>query len=364
MIISNHVDSPPKAKENVTRRDSAKQQIIHYIRVHQIKPGEKLPTIRAFCDHLKISRDATWRGLRELKKDGWIRDLPMRRYTVADAVHTEILRSLRLRAIFSGDKYIYFSGFRRLADALKAQCLQQGLDLSIKLLPLNEPPSESIWKNCDVLLVDSDSSSSLLKQFKEFPVPVVGLDADYSDRYRTNLVTDHQLGGRLAAERLIQKGSKRVCVPFFKGSGDNPRVKARIEGFMQTWIETGRGADNLSIVPIEWSSSSFEVSVKVHEFLKRLDKLSDFFATDGHLAISFLEVLCYMGVDFPSRSKLIGYDAAQMGALTDPPMTTVQQDMEAIAKAAIERIVDFAHPTGKRGEVLRIPPVLVKRFSC
>jgi DNA-binding LacI/PurR family transcriptional regulator len=340
------------------------QQIKRYIRVHRIKPGEKLPTVRALSDHFQMTRDATWRALQELKREGWIRDLHNRRYTIADGLYNEILQNLKVRALFSGKNYILFTGFRRLADALNERCLDHGLDLSITLLPLDESPTNSIWQDCDVLLVDSDSSRPLLKYIANFPVPVIGMDADYSDRYHTNIVTDHQLGGRLAAERLIQKGSGKVSVLFFRGSGENPRIKARIQGFQHAWIEAGRAEGSVSTAEIGWSSIGFQVALNVHEYLKRHEPLSDFFVTDGHLAISCLEVLSYMGIEVPNKVKLIGYDGAQMGEMTDPPMTAIQQDMSSLAEAVIKCISYVARKSEKRGEIIRIPPVLINRVSC
>ena len=101
----------------------------------------------------------------------------------------------------------------------------QLLPLGIELVPLDTKPPKRVWDNCDVLLIDSDSSRGILKHFAKFKVPVIGLDAEYSDRYHLNIVTDHHMGGRMVAERLLEKGSKKACMVYFQNAP--ARITAR-----------------------------------------------------------------------------------------------------------------------------------------
>ncbi|NDV61489.1 substrate-binding domain-containing protein [Puniceicoccales bacterium CK1056] len=363
--MNNPIDSnrPEQVTTKTNRRDFASEQIKHYIRSHRMQPGELLPPIRAFSEHLDISRDAVWRALRVLQEEKWVRPKANKRYLVSDDVYTEILRSLRVRAVFSGNKYIYFSGFRRLADALKKECDYHNLELEINLLPLEEEPPESIWKDCDALLIGSRSSSALLKHSKGFDVPVIGLDADYSDRYFANIVTDHHQGGRMAAERLILQGSKSICIAHFGGSENNPRIKARIDGFRLAWLEAGRPEDSLTVAPIEWDENNFKVALNIQNYLKSHPPKSDFFVTDGRLAVTFLEVLGFMDVSIPEGLRLIGYDGAQMGGMASPPMTTIQQDMDKIAQMAIARVGQIAESSEGESPLVRVAPLLIERLS-
>lgn len=363
MSVPINIDRPIEITPQRSRRDAASEQIKHYIQSNQLRPKERLPTVRKMSEHFEVSRDAVWRALRQLHEEEWLDLLPNKRYTVSDKVYKHILSSLRVKAIFSGKRYIYFSGFRRLADSLSKQCRYNNIDLEIDLLPLQKAPDESIWENCDLLMIDSDCSGTLLKTFADFPVPVIGLDANYSERYRANVVTDHHLGGRLAAEAMLKRDARNARVIYHAGSENNPRVSARIEGFRHTWLEGGRPADSIQLGPIEWCRSSFELALNVKEFLENNPSHDSFFVTDGRLATNFLEVLVYMGVSVPEEARLIGYDGAQRGALTDPPMTTIQQDMDRIAQSAVSWIRKIASGEEESEVLERISPLLVKRDS-
>ncbi len=359
-----NIERPQKISPNSNRRDAAVDQIKHFIRTNRLQPGERLPTVRKLSEHFGITRDSIWRALRQMQEEEWLEVLPSKRYTTSKHLRTKILRSSRVRAIFSGEGYIYFSGFRRLADALTRLCHYHNLDLRIDLLPLRTKPHKKVWKDCDVLLVDSDSSGSLLEAFDKFPVPVIGLDADYSDRYHANIVTDHHLGGRIVAETLLQHHKRNATLVYHAGSENKARITSRLDGFRQAWLESGRSENSLSFVPITWSHSSFEVALNVKAFLEKNPAHGTYFVTDGRLATNFLEVLAYHGVRVPKEAALIGYDGAQLGELTDPPMTTIQQDMESIAESAVSWIQKVASGGEPGAGVLeRIAPLLIKRSS-
>jgi hypothetical protein len=364
MSAIHNIKRPPKIKPDTNRRVAAVNQIKQFIQSSRLQPGERLPTVRKLSEHFGSTRDAVWRALRQMQEEGWLELLPNKRYTTSKNLYTKILKSIRVRALFSGEGYIYFSGFRRLADALSHLCQNHTIDLGIELLPLGTKPQKKVWDDCDVLLVDSDSSGALLETFAEFPVPVIGLDADYSDRYRANIVTDHHFGGRMVAEAVLRHRKRKASVIYHAGSEKKARIISRLDGFRHAWLEAGRSEDCLSVVPIAWSRSSFEIALHVKAYLELNPAHGTYFVTDGQLATSFLEVLDYQGVRVPQDVSLIGYDGAQRGELTNPPMTTIQQDMEKIAETAIQWIQKIASgdQTGT-GSLVRIAPVLVQRGS-
>ncbi|MCC5845679.1 MAG: substrate-binding domain-containing protein [Verrucomicrobia bacterium] len=74
-------------------------------------------------------------------------------------------------------------------------------------------------------------------------------------------------------------------------------------------------------------------------------------------------MLAYLGVQVPETVRLIGYDGAQRGEHTDPPMTTIQQDMDRIAQHAVSRIRRIASGDKETGLLERVPPIVVRRGS-
>jgi len=358
-----NIERPLQIHPQTNRHDAAADQIKHFIQANRMQPGDRMPTVRKMSDSFNLTRDAVWRALRTLQSEGWIDLQPNKRYTLSENLYKSILRSISVRAVFSGNGYIHFSGFRRLADALTKECLYHNIDLKIDLLPPGKKPPKSLWKNCEVLLIDSDSSGPMLEAFDEFSLPAIGLDANYSDRYWSNIVTDHHLGGRIAAEAMLKQREQNVVVLYYKGSESNPRVGPRIEGFRQAWLESGRSETYLTLVPIPWSRSSFEVALNVQSYLKKNPAHGNYFITDGRLATNFLEVLAYQKVNVPRDVRVIGYDGAQRGELTDPPMTTIHQDMDRLAKSAVQCISHIVSGEEAPHTLNRVSPLLALRGS-
>ncbi len=352
-----------KISPEINRRDEAGDQIKRYILTHQMKPGERLPTVRQLSEHFGITLNAVWRALRQLHQEEWLDALRNKRYTVSEKLYTTILRSVRVKAFFYGEGYIYFSGFRRLADALSRECRYHNIDMQIQLVPHGRLPDAKAWEDCDLVLMDSDSSRAFLKAFPSFPLPVIGLDANYSDLYRANIVTDHHFGGRIAAEEMLKRDEKTAHVVYHAGSENNPRVTARIEGFRQAWLESGRSADSIKLVPIAWSLSALEIALNLLDHFSKNEAKGSYFVTDGRLATNFLEVMAYKKVPVPGTVTMIGYDGAQQGELTNPPMTTIQQDMDKIAASAVHWMREIVSGNQQKRVLERIPPVLIARAS-
>ena len=358
-----NIDRPLQIGPEANRLVAAVDQIKHFIRSNRLEPGERLPTVRQMAASFGLSRDAVWRALRQMQEDEWLEALPNRRYATARQLYSKILRSICVRALFAGKGYIYFSGFRRLADTLTRLSRYHNIELEIELLPPSSKPDKKLWQGCDLLMVDSDSSGRLLQTFKKFPVPVIGLDANFSERYHANIVTDHHHGGRLAAEAILRRGADETSVVYHGGSENNPRVSARLVGFRQAWLEAGKAEEALSLIAIPWSDSSFEVALNVQAFLQKKHPRGTYFVNDGRLAASFLEVLAYRKIAVPEEVAVIGYDGAQRGELTDPPMTTIQQDMDRIAQSAIGWVQKITEGHDEKGILERIPPLMVMRGS-
>ena len=71
-------------------------------------------------------------------------------------------------------------------------------------------------------------------------------------------------------------------------------------------------------------------------------------------------------IDVPGELAVAGFDDIKEAALTDPPMTTVASDRSAMARAAVDLVLDDSlRVVGSRHERLKVfPSRLVVRRSC
>lgn len=90
-----------------------------------------------------------------------------------------------------------------------------------------------------------------------------------------------------------------------------------------------------------------------------------FCATDDQ-AIGVLRAARELRIDVPGELAVAGFDDVKEAGLTDPPLTTVFSDRPAMARAAVDLVLDDSlRVSGSRRERLKqFPSALVVRRSC
>ena len=90
-----------------------------------------------------------------------------------------------------------------------------------------------------------------------------------------------------------------------------------------------------------------------------------FCATDDQ-AFGVLRAARELRIDVPGGLAVAGFDDVKEAGLTDPPLTTVYSDRPAMARAAVDLVLDDAlRVSGSRRERLKqFPSALVVRRSC
>ena len=65
------------------------------------------------------------------------------------------------------------------------------------------------------------------------------------------------------------------------------------------------------------------------------------FAISDILALNLLSVLPQMGIEVPRDISLVGFDGIMHSEFVTPPLTTIRQSFEKIAKASVEMLLDI-----------------------
>ena len=167
--------------------------------------------------------------------------------------------------------------------------------------------------------------------------------------------TDNRLGGRLAAERLIAAGAKRLV---FLGDTTAMEFAARFAGAKDA--ATRMGAEIVALpTHLSPERASDEIAAHLAANNKQVDGI---FAATDTLAALCLTALRERGVSVPDAMKLIGFDDLPIAGQTVPPLTTVRQDIAAGARALVDLLL--RRLAGDKTESLVLPPELVVRQTA
>jgi LacI family transcriptional regulator len=190
--------------------------------------------------------------------------------------------------------------------------------------------------------------------------PILALDSYSANPKTTGVRSDDFEGGRLATDHLLAHGHRRIVFagPTFTDIGV---VRQRFEGF--------RAAHRAAGVP--WSPADQAVVDTAYEpgidlgrtFRARHPEATAIFATADILAIGALEGLHLTGVQVPEDVSVIGFDDIDIGRYVTPKLTTIAQDVVAIATAAVQILIAEIENAGVPGEPVVVGVELVRRDS-
>jgi DNA-binding LacI/PurR family transcriptional regulator len=144
--------------------------------------------------------------------------------------------------------------------------------------------------------------------------------------------SDNRLGGRLAAEHLVETGRSRI---LFLGDPAHPEVAARLEG-----VRDYLAASAAMLVGIEHCGFSRRGGADAVEAAlasgMRFDAIA---AVSDFIAAGACDTLIARGIAIPGDVAVIGFDDIAVAANHRPPISSVRQDWHAAGRALAEALL-------------------------
>jgi len=197
------------------------------------------------------------------------------------------------------------------------------------------------------------------EQYLNVNLPIVAIDRYFSEKI-PYVASDNYNGGVLATKLLIQNGCRKIAHisgPLILNTPANNRYKA----FMDVVKE-----HNIENVVVETKLNVFDTD----EYKKLIIKLftdhpdiDGVFASSDLIAATIINAAREIGKEVPKDLKIVGYDDISIAKTIVPPLTTIRQPIEEMAKKTIEIILDQID--GKEVSIENVLPItLVERESA
>lgn len=199
-----------------------------------------------------------------------------------------------------------------------------------------------------------------LRRIKERGTAVVIVDRKSGADEFSSVSVDDRLGGRLAAEHLIQQGRRRIVV--IGGPGTIRQVAHRLAGAEHAAEEHGDidvGFHDTGAMDISSGRAA------TRELLSRPpgERPDAIFATNDLVALGVLQELARAGVSVPDDIALIGYDDIEFAASATVPISSVRQPAAEMGHRAADLLVSAIEDPGAAVEHPVFTPSLVARES-
>ncbi|WP_138443123.1 LacI family DNA-binding transcriptional regulator [Sinomonas susongensis] len=247
-----------------------------------------------------------------------------------------------------------------LVEALYPAAAARGFDVTLSARGPRRDESEAARSLLDLgaealLVLAPDSTPEALSAL---PVPVVSVLQPQSDPRLSSAATDDAAGIALAVEHLRGLGHRRIA---HVDGGRAVGSEARRSAFAR--LAADDGAEPL-VFPGGPSETDGMGAARTLLALQALSSPAELptgvVVFNDDAALGFLHVLGTAGLDIPADLSVVGYDDSRLAALAHVSLTSVRQDPDALAAAAVDAAA--AALDGRRAHTL-VPPSLTVRSS-
>jgi LacI family transcriptional regulator, galactose operon repressor len=190
--------------------------------------------------------------------------------------------------------------------------------------------------------------------------PIVTVDPHAGPPSLPSVHSDNLAGAVTATEYLIGLGHRRIG--FLAGRPDLESARLREQGFHHALAGAGIVLNPELVRVGEYAPETTEEPAR--ELLTRADPPTAIFAANDLSAIETMHVAKSLGLSVPGDVSIIGFDNIPESALTEPPLTTIDQSIQQMGREAVQLLVALIDGTADGPRQVTLPTRLVVRQSC
>ncbi|MEP7088885.1 MAG: LacI family DNA-binding transcriptional regulator [Nocardioidaceae bacterium] len=191
-------------------------------------------------------------------------------------------------------------------------------------------------------------------------IPLVYVDRISGDRPCCWVTTDNRVGGRLAAEHLLERGHRRLA--FAGGRAISSQVEDRFEGFRHAAEAAGATVERLAT-----SWWAFEDGRRLAEELTATDPMSwptAIMCANDLIALGLLQELVLREVRIPDQVAIVGFDDVPWAAASTIPVTSVRQERAELGVVAVRLLLEEIQDAETHDhQHVVLQPTLIARHS-
>ncbi|MXP29474.1 LacI family DNA-binding transcriptional regulator [Porphyrobacter algicida] len=254
--------------------------------------------------------------------------------------------------------------FLAMLGSITRACANHGLDLLISFQRL-----EDNWhvryqdsKRADGLILlgygDYALYAKRIEQLLEQGTHFARWGSVSSDTSGQTVGSDNLGAGRLVGEHLLAIGRRKIA---FLGHADEsyPEFAHRYDGMCDALREAGVEPDRaLQYDALTSEEAGYRAASALIASRRPFDAV---FAASDLIAIGALRALADAGRSVPGDVAVVGFDNIPSASLTNPPLTTIQQDLSGAGERLVETLL--AQIEGREPPPSRLPTKLILRAS-
>ncbi len=340
--------------------------------VTTLQPGDRLPAQDELMRQYKVSDRTVLRSLEDLQRAGWIVRRPGSGTYVTDPRERESGESAKPAALVAQNRTIaalaphfFAASYLRLcADTLSARAEAANLSLVCHPNPIDNLQFIEALQPLGFVLF-SYPMAEIAHQLiaRGHRAVVVGSPPAGVDPTLPCVFADHEIGGYLAAQHLLELGHRRLAFAFDTQMRYPYRQHPRWIGHLQAMEEIRALGEPVSdtVINAETLAAWRADASLAAAYFQRPDAPTGITVWNDGAAIILLGILHRAGLRVPRDVSVIGFDALPEGADTVPPLTTVDQHVAWQMQTVLRLLT---RPTPPPAQAVIALPELKIRSSC
>ncbi len=247
--------------------------------------------------------------------------------------------------------------FAELIEALEEALAKKDYKLMIfnaKDDPIRERKYMQVFNQYNIDGIVLVAHTEQYKDYLDLRIPIITIDHKLNDAI-PSITSDNEMGGRLAAQKLVETGCKKVI--HLRGPSFLITAKNRNKGFNYIIEQANIEMHTMDLAFVDPDQTMIENFIRKH-----LDADGIFCSSDV-IALHALKALYTLKKKVPEEIQVIGYDNIELSLLATPPLTTINQPINDLATEASNTLLELIEK--KEITVLHkvLPVSLVERDS-
>jgi DNA-binding LacI/PurR family transcriptional regulator len=200
----------------------------------------------------------------------------------------------------------------------------------------------------------------MIASFRGAGIPVVLIDERAEGA--STVASDNLTGGYLAGQYLVRKGRKSIAM--VSGPVRDYNALQRMRGIAKALSESGLPLPAESVIeaPLYSYRDGVSAMARLLDGPRKLDGV--ICAAGDACALGLLTVARERRVRVPEDIAIVGYDDSALASTSHPPLTTIGQSLEAIAREALRLAIEETTAILLQPKTILLEPKLVPRASA
>lgn len=211
-----------------------------------------------------------------------------------------------------------------------------------------------------VVLLGTEMMEEDFDIFRQAQKKIVLLDG-WSDTYFfDSVLISNTDSAAKAVEYLIQRGHSKIG--YIQGDFRIQAFRYREIGYRRMMERYGLEIDERHIAKVGTKIESAYVGMKNY-LVKAEDLPTAFFADNDTIAIGAMRAIKEQGYRIPEDISIIGFDNISYGAISEPPLTTINVHKHEMGEMAVRELVRVTESSGRIKMKVQVCTDFVERAS-